>query len=224
MPHGLRIDADDNVWITDVGRHQVLKLTPEGRLLLAIGTERVAGEDGDHFSLPTDVAVLPDGSFYVSDGYGNARVAKFSPRGELLLEWGGRGSAPGRFDLPHSIVADGVGRIYVADRGNARVQVFDHAGTFVEQWSAPELGRPFGLALGGDGRLYVVDGGDQPPAPPDRSGVARIGADGRVDARFARFGNYDGQLMGGHAIAVAADGAVYVVDIAGRRAQKLIER
>jgi peptidylamidoglycolate lyase len=222
MPHGLTVDHDDNVWLTDVALHQVFKLTGAGQRLLTVGTARTSGEDATHFALPTDVAVLADGSFYVSDGYGNARVARFDASGRFLAQFGRKGSASGQFDLPHAIAIDGDGRVYVADRGNARVQVFDPAGRFLAEWKNETLGRPYGVAIGSDRKAYVVDGGDQPASPPDRSRALRLDLDGSIEAVFGRFGRYDGQFDGGHAIAVGADGAVFVVDTLGMRVQKFL--
>ncbi len=224
MPHGLTIDDHDNVWLTDVALHQVFKLTHEGELLLTVGTAGVPGADSAHFNLPTDIAVLPDGSFYVSDGYVNTRVAKFSATGHFQFQWGTNGSGPGQFNLPHGIALDAKGRVYVADRGNARIQVFDSAGRFIAQWKETELGRPYGVAIGSGGKAYVIDGGDQPATLPDRSRALRLTLDGKIDAAFGRFGNYDGQFKIGHDIAVGTDGAVYVADALGMRIQKFIPR
>ena len=224
MPHGLTVDGQDNVWVTDVGRHQVFKLTHDGELLLTVGTAGVPGADSTHFNLPTDVAVLPDGGFYVSDGYANSRVVKFSPTGGFQFQWGTKGSGPGQFDLPHGIAVSGTDRVFVADRSNARVQVFDGQGRFVTEWKSAELGRPYGVAIGTDGKAYVVDGGDQPTQPPDRSQAFRLAMDGTIEAAFGRFGNYDGQFRIGHDIAVAGNGAVYVVDADGMRVQKFVPR
>ena len=223
MPHGLTIDHQDNLWVTDVLLHQVFKFSPSGELLLTLGRARVAGADRAHFNLPTDVAVLPDGSFYVSDGYENTRVLKFSATGEYEFEWGSKGSAPGEFDLPHAIDVDAAGRVYVADRSNARVQVFDPAGKFLAQWRNPELGRPYSIAVRGN-RAVIVDGGDQPERGLDRSGGAEVNLDGRVLARFGRFGNYDGQFRLAHDVAIAPDGSVFVVDAWGQRVQKFVRR
>jgi peptidylamidoglycolate lyase len=223
MPHGLTIDQQGNVWVTDVLLHQVFKFSPSGELLLALGHARVPGADRSHFNLPTDVAVLPDGSFYVSDGYGNARVVKFSATGEYQFEWGRRGAGPGEFDLPHAIDVDAGGRVYVADRSNARVQVFDHAGNFLAQWRGAELGRPYSVAISGD-RAVVVDGGDQPEIGPDRAGAAEVDLNGRLLSRFGRFGNYDGQFRLAHDVAVARDGSIFVVDAWGQRVQRFIRR
>jgi peptidylamidoglycolate lyase len=195
MPHGLTVDAEDNVWVTDVGFHQVFKLTHDGQPLLTIGTAGVMGSDETHFGLPTDVAVLPDGSFYVSDGYENTRVAKFSAAGEFQFEWGSKGGGRGEFDLPHGIALDHEGRVYVADRSNARVQVFDSQGGFLSEWKGDDLGRPYSVAIGPNAKAYVIDGGDQPLTPPDRSRVLRLGLDGRIEAKFGRYGNYDGQFL-----------------------------
>ena len=223
MPHGLTIDHEDNVWLTDVGRHQVFKFAPDGHLLLVLGEAGVPGSDARHFDMPTDVAVARDGTFYVSDGYGNSRVLKFAADGALQLTWGTRGAGPGEFDLPHGIAIDNRGRVLVADRSNSRVQVFDPSGRFLAQWASVPLGRPYAVEPAHD-RVFVADGGDQPQAPPDRSGVAMTDMDGQVLARFGRFGNYDGQFHLAHDLAVAGDGAVYVVDAWGQRVQKFVPR
>jgi peptidylamidoglycolate lyase len=222
MPHGLTIDKHDNVWLTDVQLHQVFKFTHDGDLLLALGTARVPGDDVSHFNLPTDVAVLPDGGFYVSDGYENTRVMKFLSTGVLEYEWGTKGSGPGEFDLPHGIAVDGEGRVYVADRSNLRIQVFSAKGDFIAEWKSTSLGRPYGVAIGPDGKAYVVDGGDQPLLPPDRSQAFRLSLSGDIEAVFGSFGNQDGQFRLGHDIAVGRDGAVYVVDAWGMRVQKFV--
>src|SRR4051812_1687655 len=129
MPHGLTIDANDNVWLTDVALQQVFKCSPDGRILLTLGERGKRGADHSHFNFPTDVAVLPDGSFYVSDGYRNTRIVKFSADGRYEFEWGGKGAEPGQFNLPHGVAVDAGGRVYVCDRTNSRLQVFDAKGT-----------------------------------------------------------------------------------------------
>ena len=223
MPHGLTLDGQDNVWVTDVALHQVFKFTRNGALLLALGERGVPGDDSVHFNRPTDVAVSPDGSFYVSDGYRNSRVVRFSKEGRYLFSWGRKGNRPGEFDLPHSIARDAAGQLYVADRRNARIQVFDSVGHFLTQWKGPELGRPWAVRVGADGYLYVVDGGDLPTGPPDRARVLKLTRQGRVSESFGSFGNYDGQFVWPHAVAVATDGTVYVGDVStGMRVQKFI--
>ena len=224
MPHGLTVDPEDNIWLTDVGRHQVFKFSHDGELLLELGEYGTPGADSKHFNLPTDVAVLDDGGFFVSDGYGNSRVVKFSSDGELEFQWGTKGSGEGEFDLPHGLAFDGAGRLYVADRSNSRIQVFDREGSFIAEWSREKVGRPYGIAVDTAGSVFVVDGGDQPSAPPDRSRVIRLSSAGLTETIFGRFGNYDGQFQMGHDLAVGEDGAVYVVDIIGKRVQKFLTK
>jgi peptidylamidoglycolate lyase len=224
-PHGLRIDSHDNVWVTDRALQQVFKFSHDGKLLLTIGAERTAGVDATHFNLPADIAFASDGSIYVADGYGNNRVAKFSPDGKFLLDWGHKGAGPGEFNLPHSVAVDAQGLVYVADRNNARIQVFDANGKFLNMWSSPELGRPWSLTIGPDNLLYVVDGGDLKPNPPDRGQLLKLDLNGKILAKWSRFGNYDGQIYWGHDLAVGKDGAVYVGDVFhGMRVQKFVPR
>jgi peptidylamidoglycolate lyase len=222
MPHGLTVDSEDNVWVTDVGRHQVFKFSHDGELLLELGESRVPGADVEHFNLPTDVAVLDDGGFFVSDGYGNARVVKFSSAGEPEFQWGIKGSGAGEFDLPHGLALDGAGRLYVADRTNSRIQVFDREGSFITEWPRDKVGRPYGVAVDTAGSVFVVDGGDQPTSPPDRSRVIKLSTNGVIETVLGRFGNHDGQFQMGHDVAIGEDGAVYVVDIIGERVQKFV--
>ncbi|MES2136963.1 MAG: peptidyl-alpha-hydroxyglycine alpha-amidating lyase family protein [Pseudomonadota bacterium] len=220
MPHGLTIDGHDNVWLTDVSLQQIYKFSPRGELLLTVGERAVAGADGSHFNRPTDIAVLPDGAFYVSDGYRNTRVAKFNPDGKFLFQWGEPGTGPGQFDVPHAITVDRSGRVYVADRENDRIQIFDSRGRFIAQWKSQRIGRPYSIALIGGGFAAIVDGGEQPQTGPDRSGVAIVRLDGTVVQTFGRFGNYDGQFRMGHDLAADRVGNLYVVDITGQRVQK----
>ena len=221
-PHGLRVDQHDNVWVTDIWLQQVFKFTRDGKLLMSVGVKGVKGLDGRHFNKPTDVAVAPDGSFYVSDGYGNSRVAKFSPRGKFLFDWGRKGDKPGEFNTPHNVALDASGRVYVADRTNKRIQVFDENGKFLHLWKSKELGRPWALTMGAEGNLYVVDGGDGNPWPPNRGHVMRVDiANGNVLEKWSRFGKYDGEIYWGHDVAVGKDLAVYVGDVGyGMRIQK----
>lgn len=210
MPHGLTIDDRDNVWLTDVGRHQVFKFTNDGKLLFTLGERGKPGADQAHFNLPTDVAVLADGSFYVSDGYRNTRVVKFDAQGRYEFEWGGKGSEPGKFNLPHGVAVDARGRVFVCDRSNSRLQVFDARGKFLAEWKGAQIGRPYGVSVAADGHVFAVDG-DEP------SQVVELAADGNVLGRFGKF-----QL--GHDIAVGPDGSVYVAEGKGKRVQKFIKQ
>jgi peptidylamidoglycolate lyase len=222
MPHGLTVDPAGNIWLTDVALQQVFKCNPEGKVLLTLGEARVAGNDGAHFNRPTQIAVAADGSVLVADGYINTRIARFTPDGHFLGQWGTPGKGAGQFDHPHAIVIDGAGRVYVADRENDRVQVFDASGHYLEQWASPAIGRPYGVALVGTREVAIADGGVQPAHGPDRSGLVITDRHGRLIERVGRFGNQDGQFMMAHHIAADPNGAIYVVDITGRRVQKFV--
>ena len=222
IPHGLTLDREDNVWLTDVGRQQVFKFTHDGRLLLTLGERGKPGTDHAHFNLPTDIAVLPDGSFYVSDGYKNTRGVKFDAAGHYEFEWGGKGSEPGEFNLPHGVAVDALGRVYVCDRSNARLQVFDARGEFRAEWKGAAIGRPYGVSIAADGHVFIIDGGDQSANQPGRSKAVEFDAEGNVLESFGSFGKAPGQFRLGHDIAVAKDGAVYVAETTGRRVQKFV--
>jgi len=222
MPHGLTIDHDDNVWLTDVGLHQVFKFTRDGKLLLTLGERSQPGADRAHFNLPTDVAVLPDGSFYVSDGYKNARVVKFTADGQYDFEWGTKGEAPGQFNLPHGIAVDARGRVFVCDRTNSRIQVFDAGGKFFDQWKGPSIGRPYGVAIASGGHVFIIDGGELSLKQSEQGKAVELDADGRILDTFGSFGKEPGQFQLGHDIAIANDGSVYVAEGAGQRVQKFV--
>jgi peptidylamidoglycolate lyase len=224
MPHGLTVDHENNVWLTDVGLHQVFKYTADGKLLLTLGTRGEPGNDQSHFKLPTDVAILPDGSFYVSDGYQNTRVVKFSADGRYEFEWGGKGDAPGQFILPHGIARDAQGRIFVCDRTNSRLQVFDPKGAYLGQWKGPHIGRPYGVDVAPNGHVFIVDGGDPSLRATDRGKAVELDQDGRALDTFGSFGKEPGQFQLGHDIAVGPDGAVYVAEGTGARVQKFVRK
>jgi peptidylamidoglycolate lyase len=224
MPHGLTIDREDNVWLTDVGLHQVFKFNHEGKLLLTLGERGKSGADSSHFNLPTDVAVLPDGSFYVSDGYKNTRVVKFAADGRYEFEWGTKGDDPGQFKLPHGIAVDAQGRVYVCDRSNSRIQIFDARGKFLDQWKGIHLGRPYGVEVAADGHVFIIDGGEPSLKPSERGKAVELDAEGRVLDTFGAFGREPGQFQLGHDIAVAPDGSVYVAEGTGQRVQKFVKK
>ncbi len=221
MPHGLTVAPDGHLWLTDVALHQVFELDEAGNVIRTFGERGVFGADEAHFNMPTDVAVAGDGTFWVADGYGNGRVLKFAPDGTLIAVWGGIGTEPGKFLVPHGIALDPDGNVYVADRGNARVQAFTPDGELRGVWQSEALGRPWSIAFDPDGLAYVVDGGDQPQTGPDRARIVVAGPDGAPITSFATFGNQDGELIWPHDIAIGLDGSVYVVEVgAGRRCQK----
>jgi DNA-binding beta-propeller fold protein YncE len=153
--HGIRIDKDDFVWITDRDRHLVRKFDQTGQLLMTLGTERSPGVSPNQFNRPTDIAFGESGEIYVADGYGNSRVVKFDRHGQFVKTWGEKGTGPGQFDLPHTIAAGPDGRIYVGDRYNSRIQIFDSEGNLKEIWPGFV---PCGMAFDRQGNLFVADG------------------------------------------------------------------
>jgi DNA-binding beta-propeller fold protein YncE len=148
------VDSKGFVWTTDDQGHQVKKWSADGKVALTLGTYEKPGEGPDTFNGPTDVAVAASGDIFVSDGYGNSRIARFTAAGEFVKAWGLNGSLPGQLNLPHAIVIDSRGRLLVADRKNQRVQVFDQEGAFLDQWKG--LGQPVALDIRDD-VLYVAD-------------------------------------------------------------------
>ena len=158
MPHGLTIDHNDHVWITDVGLHQVFKFSAKGELLLTLGEKGKPGSDSMHFNQPTDIAFAADGSFYISDGYGNSRIMKFSPESRFLLQWGKQGKENGEFDIPHGLDLDSSGNVYVADRGNHRVQQFSPVGKFLQQWTQDDWGEICSVKINHGGKtMFLTD-------------------------------------------------------------------
>lgn len=134
--HGIFIDRDDNVFLTERGPHCIHKFNRKGELLMTIGTPGQQGaNDGDPFRLPTDVGIASNGDIFVSDGYGNARVHKYSPNGELIKSWGSWGKGPGQFELSHCVRVDRHDRVWVCDRSNNRIQFFDVDGNYLDEWT-----------------------------------------------------------------------------------------
>jgi len=167
-PHGIDVDPDGNVWVTDAvaaGRtpegdrgHIVVKFSPTGEKLMTLGTPGKAGGGRDHFNAPADVVVADDGNIFVADGHqndGNNRVVKFAPDGTYIKEWGKTGYGPSEFRTLHAIALDNDGRVFVADRSNNRIQIFDQEGEFIAQWL--QFGRPSGISFDAHGRIYVAD-------------------------------------------------------------------
>ncbi len=224
MPHGLTVDHECNLWLTDVGLHQVFKCTLEGKVLLTLGEASVPGNDPAHFNLPTDVSVLRDGSFYVSDGYKNTRVMKFSATGQFEFEWGTKGKGPGEFNLPHGITIDAQGRVIVCDRENERLQVFDAKGGFLHEWKGSQIGKPYGVEIDAKGCIFVIDGGSPSLKPAERGKAVELDASGTLIDTFGSFGAALGQFQLGHDIAVGPDGAVYVAEGTGARVQKFVRK
>jgi DNA-binding beta-propeller fold protein YncE len=208
-PHGLRIDANDDIWTTDDESHLVLKLSPAGEVLLVLGRRNTAAEAEWLFNQPTDIAFGKNGEIYVADGYGNSRIVKFDHEGNFLKSWGRYGGEPGEFNLPHSVVVDDKGRVYVGDRENQRIQIFDSDGTYLTQWTS--IGYPYGLFITLDQHVWMIDGGY------DR--VVEFSPDGRMLGTFGEPGHSAGQFAWGHFLAIGADKKLYVADVLNWRFQ-----
>ena len=224
VPHGITIDRDNNIFLTDVGLHQVFKFSHDGTLILAVGEPRVGKWDATHFNQPTDVAIRPDGSFYVSDGYVNSRVALFDKNGTWLREWGRKGDGEGEFSNPHGLsLVPGDTDVVIADRENSRLQLFAGAGTFRRQWrgvaGADTTGRVFSVAADAEGALYVgIRRADYDTA---HTGVLKLDREWKVVAAigFGRPG--DPVFNAVHDLAVGPDGSIYVAETRTRRVVKL---
>lgn len=229
--HFIRIDPEGNVWTANIVDHVVRKYTAEGKHLLTIGRVGVAGADEECFDKPTDMAVLPSGDIFVTDGYGNRRVVHFDANGRYINEWGKEGTQPGQFALPHSIVADSKERLYVADRENARIQVFDTAGKLLAVWE--DVVTPWGLYMTKDQELWVCgsscvkkEGTDEHIVlPPPDQVLMKLNLKGEVLLRIPLPKTKvppgkPGELDWIHGIAVDSRGNFYLGDIQGKRAQK----
>ena len=192
--HSVRIDPQGNIWLVDAPGHIVYKMTPELKEIMHLGTKGVRGSGPGNFNLPTDVAFAPNGDVYVTDGYGSARIVKYSRDGKYLLEFGKRGTGPGEFGLPHNLVVDAQGRVYVTDRDNQRIEVFDAGGRFLSEWKG--TGGVSGLAITRDQKIWT-------------GGTLRD-LDGKVVGRLAGNGT-----AGAHGVAVSDSGDVYLAQLSG---------
>jgi sugar lactone lactonase YvrE len=164
FPHSITFDKDGNFWVTDghgaEGKgQQAIKFSPDGKELMRLGKAGVGGADEDTFNQPNSVAIAPNGDIFVSDGHnagrGNARVIKFSKDGKFIKMWGGHGSGPGQFEMPHTLAFDSKGRLFVGDRGNNRIQIFDQDGKYLEEWK--QFSRPSGIYIDKNDVIYVTD-------------------------------------------------------------------
>jgi hypothetical protein len=220
--HGITVGPDGTLWLTDDLHHTIRQFTPEGKCLLTIGDpDRPSTlQGGKPFNRPTHVAISPKtGDVFISDGYGNSRVHKYDPKGRHLLSWGEPGTDPGCFNLPHNIATDAAGLVYVADRENHRVQIFDAVGRYLGQWN--NLHRPCGLAADARlGDIFFV--GELPSHLPVNKDVPNLGARvsildlkgqllGRIGGRFA--GEKPGEFVAPHGCAVDSRGDLYVAEV-----------
>jgi sugar lactone lactonase YvrE len=216
FPHGIAIDDDDNLWITD-GRatdekgHQVIKFSPDGEIVMRLGTAGVAGEGPDTFNGPSAVAIALNGDIFVGDGHDagtNARVVKFSKDGTFIKAWGQKGVGPGEFATPHSLAFDSRGRLFVGDRENNRIQLFTQDGTFLEEWT--QFGRPSGMWIDSNDVIYVADSQSNMTLNLGFTRGLRIGSarDGSVTA-FIPHPNPDPASPAAEGVVIDAAGNVY---------------
>jgi DNA-binding beta-propeller fold protein YncE len=234
-PHGITIGPDDAVYLTDDSDHTVRKFTPEGRLLMKLGTSgrpaetgamsvdfRTIQRAGPPFHYPTNIALAANGEIFVADGYGNARIHKFSADGKLLLSWGEPGSGPGQFHIPHGIAIDREGNVVVADRENSRLQFFDPAGKFLGQWA--DIARPCQVAVDSAGNLLVAElgyrAGMWPGTVPPHAGATggRVSVFDPRGKLLARWGGGErptepGDFFAPHDLCLDSRGDLYVAEV-----------
>ncbi|NND05571.1 MAG: hypothetical protein HKN87_04255 [Saprospiraceae bacterium] len=214
-PHGLRIDRYDNIWVTDLVSHMVIKLNPQGQVEMVLGQNGTQGlyEEGRDMVLffkPADITFAPNGDLYVADGYGNHRIVQLNKHGRFIRTWGKQGPEAGNFDNPHNIIYY-KNRLYVADRYNSRIQVFDLEGKHQASWT--NVGKPWGLAVSPEGNIYMTEG--------DAEQILKLDPDGNILGTYiAGPGAAPGQLRAAHGIAVGLNEELYVTEVLNWRVQR----
>ena len=249
--HVVRIDPQDNIWVVDEGSNMVIKFTPDGRVAMTMGRKPEAirvpgpadappagareggagggqaapvgvGARGDNFNRPTDVAWDGAGNIFVADGYGNSRIAKFDRNGKFLLSWGSRGTAPGQFNIAHTMATDAQGNVYVGDRGNRRIQVFDGNGTFKTQFL--NVGAPSAICITPGPRQYLYASNSNPSTGYDNGEIYKMELDGRIVGRFGKAGTQLKEFGAVHEIDCRRENEILVGEITNWRVQKLTLR
>ena len=216
-PHGIFIDSKDHIYCVERNTHVMRKFTTDGELLMTLGTPDSPAEDGEPFNLPTDLALGPDGEMFITDGYGNTRVHKYSPDGEFIMSWGTPGTGPGEFDLPHSVWVDRHNRVMVADRANNRIQFFTLDGEYIEEWG--DLRHPDDIFIDSNDIVYIAELDQR---------VTIMTLDGEV---ISQWGSERGSEVPGefvacpHGIWTDSHGDLYVGEVqANDRLQKFIKQ
>jgi len=233
FPHGLHVDRAGNVWVTDgLGKdgkgHQVFKFSPDGSVLMTLGKAGVAGDGPDEFNAPSAIVVAPNGDIFVADGHGretNARIVKFSKDGKFIKTWGKKGSGPGEIDIPHAIAMDSRGRLFLGDRNNNRIQIFDQDGNFIDQWT--QFSRPSGLFIDKNDVLYVADSESESVAKNHdgwKRGI-RVGSarDGSVTAFIPDPVEKTTGTSAAEGVAADAQGNIYGAEVGPKRLMKYVK-
>jgi streptogramin lyase len=224
--HGIRIDKNGNIWATDVGAHTVMKISPQGEVLLTLGTKGKAGEWNEAagsqlFNEPNDIVFGANGDLFITQGHtpgagkGDPRVLKFDKNGKFIKTWGGKGTEPGKFDVAHGIAIDAKGLLWVTDRENQRIQVFDQDGKYIRE--VKYAGLPCSLDIGSQ-YMYMVNG--------FAGQLLRMDLDGKVLAAVGKPGPAGsvGEFGEAHFIAVSPKGEIYVADSVNRAVQKFVKK
>jgi sugar lactone lactonase YvrE len=240
-PHGIHIDRDGNIWVTDGegpdGRdpkrdgkgHQVFKLNQEGKVLMTLGKAGVASDGPDTFNMPSAVLIAPNGDIFVGDGHGgisNARMLKFSKDGRLIKAWGKRGTAPGDFATPHALAMDSRGRLFVGDRGNNRIKILDQNGKLLDTWY--QFSRPSGIYIDRNDTIYVADSesGSVAPSRAEWKRGIRIGSarTGQVVAFIPDPDANPPSTSAAEGVAVDARGVIYGAEVGPRALKRYVKR
>jgi DNA-binding beta-propeller fold protein YncE len=232
FPHGLHVDPAGNVWVTDaLGKggkgQQVLEFSSDGKVLMRLGKAGVAGSGLEEFNAPSAVLVAPNGDIFVADGHGgetNARIVKFAQDGTFIKAWGKKGSGPGEFDTPHALAMDSRGRLFVADRGNNRIQIFDQDGRYLGQWF--QFSRPSGVFIDKHDRIYVADSESGSVAKRHdgwKRGI-RVGrvSDGVVTAFIPDPVEKAAGTSAAEGVAADANGNIYGAEVGPKRLMKYV--
>ncbi|WP_161602260.1 peptidyl-alpha-hydroxyglycine alpha-amidating lyase family protein [Tautonia marina] len=233
MVHHLKFDPEGNLWVADVGDHTLKQYSTSGELLKTLGTPNEKGCDETHFNMPTDIVVTEAGDHFVSDGYGNGRVVHFDKDGNFVKSWGELGIEPGQFSIAHAIAIDSKGRLYVADRNNVRIQIFDQEGTLLDTWA--NIIVPWGFWVTPEDEIWVCGSSPMPwrveditlGCPPKDQVFMKFSTEGRLLMQWSVPKGEDGHEHPGdcnwvHCIAADTEGNLYVGDIIGERAQKFV--
>lgn len=218
-PHGLRIDKQDNIWVTDIETHMVLRINPNGRISLVLGQKDTSGLIDETrnlilFNKPADMAFGLNSEIYIADGYGNSRVVKLDKYGNFIGTWGEKGNENGNFNNPHNVVVDNKGLVYVADRHNNRIQIFNADGDFLSSWN--HIGTPWGLAINDSQEIFMTDGTNEK--------ILKLNLEGEIIGAYGQGSGQDlGKMQTAHGIALDENDNIYITEVLNWRVQKFSE-